>query len=164
MIRLLVALGARGADAGALVGVEHPALDGGGVGVDPHEAAQGVDFPDDVALGEPPDGRVARHLAEGVEVLREQGDAATEPGRGKGGLDSGVSGSDDGDVIHCGMGKHVLRGTILPEVCDRDSPRLGRGLGKAGSVVHVAGEINSGIATVRTIFYGLQEGGMDNIC
>jgi hypothetical protein len=46
--------GSGGADAGTLGGIEHAALDGGGVRIEGHEAAEGVDFADHVPLARPP--------------------------------------------------------------------------------------------------------------
>ncbi len=99
LVGLLVALGARGADAGPFGGVEHSALDGGGVRVESHEAAERVDFADHVALGKTADSRVAGHLAHGVGILGENERLASEAGGGESGLDSGMPGPDDDHII-----------------------------------------------------------------
>ena len=64
-----------------------------------HRAAEGVDLADDLPLGDAADGRVAAHLADGVGVHGQQDGAQPEPGGGQGGLDAGVAGADDDDVI-----------------------------------------------------------------
>ena len=105
-----VALGARGSHAGAFGGVEHAELQGGGVGVEAHGAAEGVDFAHHVSFGEAADGGVAAHLPDGVEVLGDEGDAAAESRGGKGGFDAGMPAADDEHVKGLGMGEgHVRR-------------------------------------------------------
>ena len=50
-------------------------------------------------LAKPADGRVAGHLADGVEVLGEHQVCATEPGGGHRGLDPGVAGTDHNHIV-----------------------------------------------------------------
>ena len=59
LIGFLVALRAGGADRWALGGVEHPPLDRGGIGVDPHDPAQGINFANHVAFAESANRRIA---------------------------------------------------------------------------------------------------------
>jgi hypothetical protein len=54
LVRLLVALGARSADARALGSIEHAELNAGRVGIEAHLAAQRVDLPHDLPLARPP--------------------------------------------------------------------------------------------------------------
>ncbi len=56
----------------ALARIEHAELDTRGVRVQPHHASERIDLAHHVALGQPADGGVARHLADGVGILREQ--------------------------------------------------------------------------------------------
>ena len=99
-----VGLDPEAVDGGAFALVEHPALEHGGVGGPGHLAAQGVQFPDQVALGGAADGGVAGHVGDGVQGDGEEDDGAAQAGGGKGGLDAGVAGADDGDiVIPCGV-------------------------------------------------------------
>ena len=107
LIGLLVGLSAGGTDAGAFGAVEHSELDGGGVGIEAHRAAEGVYFADDVSLGQTTDGRVAGHLGNGVQVLREHSRPATHAGGGKGGFHAGMASPDDDDVV--GHGVEVVR-------------------------------------------------------
>jgi hypothetical protein len=108
LVGLLVALGAGGLDAGALAGVQHAELDAGGVRVPAHDAAEGVDLPDDMPFGQTADGGVAGHLGDGVEVLGENGRLAAEPSGGHGGLHPGVAGAADDDIVMLGEGVKAL--------------------------------------------------------
>ena len=67
-VLLLVALRARRPDGGTTRGVEQAELDADGIGDFAHDAAEGVDFADEVALGDAADGGVAGHLRDEVEV------------------------------------------------------------------------------------------------
>ena len=71
LIRLLVALRPWGLDGGALGGVQQAELDTGRIGGQAHLTAEGIDLADDVALGLSPDGGVAAHLGDGVDVSAE---------------------------------------------------------------------------------------------
>ena len=99
LVGLLVALGARGPHAGSLAGIEEAPLDGGGIGVETHRATKRVNFADHVALPEPPDGGVAAHLADGVEVLGQNRHLRTEACRCEGGFHAGVAGADDDNIV-----------------------------------------------------------------
>ena len=79
LVRLLIALRPRRADAGALFGIQHPELDPGGVGIQSHKPAEGVDLADDLSLGLSADGGVAGHLPDGVEVLSEHQSGRSKP-------------------------------------------------------------------------------------
>ena len=103
LVGLFVALCARGADRGSFRGVEHTELDSGGIGVESHETAEGIDLADHVAFCETADRGIARHLADGIGVLREQECFATEARRGEGRLDARVASPDDEDVVIFGV-------------------------------------------------------------
>src|SRR5208282_1865642 len=59
-----------------------------------HDAAQGVDFADEVAFGDSADGGVAGHLRDQVDVEREEGGLEAHAGGGHGSFASGVAGAD----------------------------------------------------------------------
>ena len=99
LVGLLVALGTGGLDAGALAGVQKAELDTGSVGVPAHDPAEGVDLPHDVPFGQTADGGVAGHLRDGVEILGEDGRLAAHACGGHRGLDPGVTGSANDDVV-----------------------------------------------------------------
>ena len=100
LIRLFVALGSRGPYGGALAGVQASELDAGAVGVDGHLAAERIDLLDQVPLADAADRRVAGHLADGIQVHRQQQGARAHAGGGEGGLGTGVTAADDDDVMH----------------------------------------------------------------
>ena len=72
LVENAVGLGARGADCRAFRGVQDAELDAGLVGGNRHRAAHGIDLLDQVALADATDGGVARHLAQCLNIMREQ--------------------------------------------------------------------------------------------
>jgi hypothetical protein len=101
-----VDLAARAAHGGALGAVQHPELDAGRVGQAAHDAVQGVDLADQVALAQAADGRVAAHLADRLELVGEQERARAEPRRGRRRLAARVSPTDD-DHVPGHEGRHI---------------------------------------------------------
>jgi hypothetical protein len=69
-------------------------LDSYGVGDFAHDAAERVDFPDEMAFGDAADGGVAGHLRDEIDVQSEEGGLQAHAGGGHGGFASGVSGAD----------------------------------------------------------------------
>jgi len=98
LIGFFVALCAGRLDCRAFGFVEEAKLDSGGVGVDSHFAAEGVDFTDNLAFGLSADGGVARHLGDGVEVAGEEQGARPHASGGERGFAARVAGSADDDV------------------------------------------------------------------
>ena len=98
LIGLLVGLGPGAVHGRALAAVEHAELDAGGVDRPAHGAAQGVDLADDLPLGHAADGRIAAHLADRVEVGRQQRGGRAHPRRRHRRLAPGMSAADDDDV------------------------------------------------------------------
>jgi len=72
-IELAVGLRARTADSRAFAAVQNAELDAALIGDAAHQAVQSVDFPDQMALAEAADGRIAAHGADGRESVRHQG-------------------------------------------------------------------------------------------
>ena len=68
------------------------------IGSERHRAPERVDLLDQMALSDAPDRGVARHLAQRLDVVREQKRAATYAGRGERGLRAGMTAADDNDV------------------------------------------------------------------
>ena len=64
-----ICLGARGSNRGALAGIENPELDTGVIGGNGHDAAQRIDFLDEMPLADPANRRVAGHLTQGVKIV-----------------------------------------------------------------------------------------------
>ncbi len=94
-IGLLVALGAGGPDRGAARGIEQAELDADGVGDFAHDAAQGINFANQMSLGDSADGGVAGHLGDEIDVEGIEGGFQAHAGGGHGGLAAGVSGAND---------------------------------------------------------------------
>ena len=93
-----VRLCAQRMDGRPLAKVQHTILDAGLVRGLSHLAAQRVQFPDQMALPRPADGRVTRHIPNAVQIHREADRLHPEPRRGQRSLDPGMSRSDHGDI------------------------------------------------------------------
>ena len=97
-IELAVGLGARAAHRRALAAVENAELDAAGIGDSAHQAVERVDLPDQMALAEPADRRIAGHGADRRESVRDQrGRGAHARGRGRG-FAAGVAAADHDDI------------------------------------------------------------------
>ncbi len=97
-IELSVRLGAGAADGRALLAVEHAELDTGGVGGQPHDAVEGIDLANQVALAEAADRRIAGHDADGRQRLGHQGGAGAHARRGGRGFGAGVAAADHDNI------------------------------------------------------------------
>ena len=71
-VQLAVGLGARSLYGRPLGAVEQAELDAGGVGNAAHQAVEGIDLAHQVALAEPANSGIARHLADGGEGVRDK--------------------------------------------------------------------------------------------
>src|SRR5580658_2581267 len=97
-IKLLVALGAGAPDGGTAGGVEQAKLDADRVCDLAHNAAESVDFADQMALGDAADGGVAGHLGDQVEVHGDDRRLEAHARGGHGRFAAGVACADYGDV------------------------------------------------------------------
>ena len=79
--------------------IENPELNAGAIDGAAHDAVQGVDFAHDLPLCQAADGRIARHLADTRQIVREQKRGRAEPGRRGGRLAPGVPAADYDDVV-----------------------------------------------------------------
>ena len=75
-----VGLCAGGAHGGTFARIQDPKLNARFVGRDCHRSAEGVHFLHQVPLADAANGRVARHLAQRFDIVREQQRRATHPG------------------------------------------------------------------------------------
>ncbi len=107
-VELLVALGARAPDGRAARGVEQAELDADGVGHLAHDAAQRVDFADQVALGHAADGRIAAHLRNQVEIHGDERGLEAHARGGHGRLAAGVSGAHYDHIVLFGESHPIL--------------------------------------------------------
>jgi len=93
-IETSITLGSRRPDGGALGSVEHSELNPSPIGRATHDAAECVHFAHDGTLGNPADGRIARHLANGLEVLGDEQRARAESSGKRRRFCSGVATAD----------------------------------------------------------------------
>ena len=98
LVQDAVGLCAGGAHGRSLGRVQDAELDTGQVGGQRHRATHGVDFLDQVALADAADGRVARHLAQGFDVVGKQQSGLPHAGAGECGFGTGMAAADDDDV------------------------------------------------------------------
>ena len=98
-VELLVALGAGAPDGGAAGGVEQAELDAYGIGDFAHDAAEGVDFADEVAFGHAADGGIAAHLGDEVEVHGDERGLEAHARGGHRGFAAGMACADHGDIV-----------------------------------------------------------------
>jgi len=98
-IELLVALGARAPDSRAARCIEEAELDADGIGDFAHDAAESVDFADQVTLGNAADGRVAAHLSDQVEVHGDERGLEAHARGSHCGFAAGVACADYGDIV-----------------------------------------------------------------
>ncbi len=103
-VGVAVDLGPGGPHGRALAGVQDAELDARLVGPPAHVAAQGVDLPDHVALGQAADGRVAGKVPDALGVDGQEQGGQAQPGRGHGRLAPGVAGADHHQVEEGGRG------------------------------------------------------------
>ena len=89
-------------------------MNGGGIDVQGHFTAEGIDFPDQVTFGETADGRVAGHRPDGVGIDHRQQRFAAQPGGGQGRFTAGVAGTDHGDI----KGVEVVHDGLVPRLAD----------------------------------------------
>ena len=98
-VQLAVGLGARAPHRRSLAAVQHAELDAGPVDRAAHDAVERVDLAHQMALGEPADRRVARHLADRRARMRQQRRARAQPRRRRGRLAPGMAAADHDDIV-----------------------------------------------------------------
>ena len=97
-VELAVGLGARPPDGRALAAVEHPELNAAGIRDPAHQAVQGVDFADQMALAETADRGIAGHGADGRKTMGHQRRLRAHAGSRARGLAAGMAAADHDDV------------------------------------------------------------------
>ena len=88
---MLIALGAGRPDGGSTRSIEQAKLDPNRVRDLAHDAAEGIDFANQMAFGNSAYGGVAGHLCNEVYVQRVEGGLEAHAGSGHGGFASGVT-------------------------------------------------------------------------
>ncbi len=91
LIESAVGLRSRRTNGRALAGIERAELDAGTVDRARHRTAQRIDFTDEVPLADTADRRVAAHLSQGLDALRDEQSACTASCRGERGLGAGMA-------------------------------------------------------------------------
>ena len=99
LIRLFISLSARAVHRWPFAHIQHAELDTAGIDGSAHQAAHGVDLTDDVPFGNAADGRIAAHLANGVQIRGQQRRVRAHAGRSGSSFSTGVSGTDHQHVI-----------------------------------------------------------------
>ena len=98
---------------GAFFGIERPILNGRLVGYPGHGAAQGVNLPDELALGHPPDRGTAGHGGHLVQIDDRQKHAAPHAGSGERRLAAGMAGANHDKIkfarVHAHKGNRGRR-------------------------------------------------------
>ena len=94
-----VGLRPRSLYSGTLPAIQKTELNPGGVGEPAHHAVQGVDLPDEMALAQSADRRVAGHRARIVGPQGDQRDHDTHPCRRRGRFDPRMARTNDDDII-----------------------------------------------------------------
>jgi hypothetical protein len=93
-VSLFVALGSGRPYGWAARGIQQTELDANGVGDLAHDAAQGVDFADQVSFGNPSYSRIAGHLRDEIDVERIESRFQAHARGGHGGFAPGMAGAD----------------------------------------------------------------------
>ncbi len=98
-IRRLIRLRATRPDGRPLAGVEKAKLDSGRIDRQRHLAAQRVDLPHQMALADPADRRIARHLPDMVQVERQHQASRAHPRSRQRRLNPGMPSPDNDYVV-----------------------------------------------------------------
>jgi hypothetical protein len=111
LVGLLVTLGPWSTDAGALVDVKDSELNPCGISINGHDSTQSINLAHHVPLRQTANGWVAGHLADSIEVLREESRLGTQACGGKCGLDASMSSAYNEDIVMFRISKmfHVER-------------------------------------------------------
>ncbi len=101
-VELAVGLDSRTPHRWPLAAVEHAPVDRGAIGGAGHQPVKHIELAHQVALANPADRRVARHLPGILEAEGEQADPRAATGRGSRSLASGMAGANHHYVVHLG--------------------------------------------------------------
>ena len=105
LVQQAVGLSSGRANGCPFAGVQRSELNARFIGGEGHRAAQGVDLPNEMSLADAADRRIARHLAEGFDAVRDQQGSAAASRRCESRLGSGVAATDH-DHVECGWEFH----------------------------------------------------------
>ncbi len=124
---MLLGLRPRRAHCRALARIEHAELNAGAVRGLRHQTAERIDLFDEMPLADAADRRVATHLPERLDIVREQQRATAAPRGRKRRFGAGMPAADHDDVVLF-LIKHrrLLRleqASILPVIASQDHDR-----------------------------------------
>ncbi len=109
MVSFLIALSAGCPNGWTLLCVQHPKLQTGHIGRLSHLAAKRIYLAGEMSLGQSADGGVAGHLADRIDVDREEQSLASHARRCQGRFDSSVAGTANDHIILLGVNEHNSR-------------------------------------------------------
>ena len=116
-----VRLGAQGPNGRAAAGVEHPLLNGSGIGEAADHATEGIHFMHELAFGRSTNGRVAGLPGDPVEIESKQGGTEPQTSSRDCSLATGMTAPDDDHVEHFsgsgGAGHHFILYCYGRQVC-----------------------------------------------
>ena len=107
-VKLFVALKAGGLNRRTLGGVEQTEMDCRLIRNLSHLAPQGIDFLDQLTLGQASDGGIAGHQGDGIQADVEQGRFTTHPRRGQCGFTARMASPDDNDIVPIHFGNLMI--------------------------------------------------------
>ena len=107
LVELPIGLGARRPHRRPLARVQGAELDSGRIGGQRHRTAERVDLLDEMPLADPAYGRVAAHLAQGLDVVREQQRLPPHARGRQRGLGARVAAADHDDVESLAEAHHA---------------------------------------------------------
>ena len=108
LVERTVGLRARRANGRTFARIERAELDAGPVDGTRHRATQRIDLTDEVALADAADRRVAAHLAQRLDALRDEQRARAASRRGERGFGAGMAATDHDHVEIFGEASHRL--------------------------------------------------------
>jgi len=100
-IEFPVGLGSRSPDGRTLASIEQSELDTGSIRNPTHQTVQGIDFPDQMALSQSADSRIAGHDADCIAAESDQSGRRAHACGGSRGLASRMATADNDNIIFC---------------------------------------------------------------
>ena len=109
LIAAAVCLCAKGMYGGSFAAVEHPILNAAGIGGFCHLSAERIEFTHQMPFAGAADGRVAGHIADGIQIDGKNNGAKTEPCGSQRRFNSGMTGADHGNIKFSCEISHIIR-------------------------------------------------------
>src|SRR3989442_774589 len=148
-VQRAIALGPRRPHRRSLRSVEHAELNRRAVGGAAHDAAQRVDLADHGTLRDPPDGGIAAHLADRVEVGGEEERLGAEARGHHGSFGAGMTGADDYNIVVTGHAPKLSEHATQRLDAQTQRGEQSVGFGPIGSLTDLSKEPEQGLARLR---------------